>query len=152
MAGKSFLYFVVFIGLSIAIYSCGDSSTSPTTTPAGTVLFSQDSIAIWLSSGGFGTDSFAYSTQNTGGVMLSYVLQSNVDSTHATGRWGMYTNANPPTRFLPNKYGPVDAADSVNLSFLSGQSTYFAMAVQLNVSGGSTPYYVRIKNIKIVKK
>jgi hypothetical protein len=84
--------------------------------------------------------------------MLSFNLQSNVDSSQASGRWGLYTNANPPTPYHPGINGPIDIADSINFSFVSGQSTYFSMAVGLNVSGGTSPYYVRIKNIRLFKQ
>lgn len=144
----------ISITLAAALYSCSDNSVSTQqNVPAGTVLFSRDSISVWLppSTYATGTDTF-YTTLNsyTGGFMLYFTLQSNVDSVHGIGRYGLYTNATPATPYIPWIYGTVNTKDSINFSFVSG--TYLSMAAGLTVNNNTVPLYMRITDIKIVKK
>lgn len=140
--------------LAAALYSCSDNSVNTTTTvPAGTVLFSRDSLSVWLPPSTYanGTDSFYTSLSNySGNFALYFTLQSNVDSVHGIGRYGLYSNATPATPYSPWIYGTVDTKDSINLSFVSG--TYLSMAAGLTVNNNTAPMYMRIKDIKVVKK
>lgn len=133
--------------------SCSDDSTTPTpVTPAGTVLFSADSIAVWLPAGGmsYGSDSTYFSTGVTGGIKLEFTLQSNVDTPTALGRWDLYTNAPPPIPYFAAITEPRDEFFSFNQNTVSGL-TYFALAIKLNTYNSVIPRYVRIKNIKLTK-
>ena len=140
--------------LGLIFMSCGDDSTVTPTTPPGTVLFSKDSISVWLLPGGFqeGTDSVYFSTQNSGGVSIEFTLQSNADSTdHAIGYYGIYTNATPAIPYFPYIYFPVNEPFSTNLNFSTG-TTYFSFSVRLTVNNSTTAHYVRLINIKVTKE
>ena len=134
------------------VSSCGDDTTTNNPgTPAGTVLYSADSISVWLSATGFAKDSAAYSTTETGSVKVEFTLQSNVDTPSAYGRFGFYTNATPVVPYIADIYFPRDEPFFTNLSFASG-STYFAFTVQLNNYLPTYPRYVRLKNVKVTKQ
>ncbi len=149
---KNILSLALFVLIVSFIVSCSDNSTSTTTTPAGTVLYSQDSIAVWFqpTDSAIGTDSLYYATTNSGGVKVEYTIESNADSSHAYGYYSLYTNASPVSLINNPVFGPVQMGESSNFTFASG-STYFALAVKFIVRHNTTPFYLRIKNIKITK-
>ncbi len=147
-----YLLSLILISFVFALSSCGDDNTTGTTvTPPGTVLFSRDSISVWLSSTGFSRDSNSYSTSETGSVKVEFTIQSNVDTPSAYGKFGFYTNATPAVTYFPDIFAPRDELFSTNLSFASG-STYFAFSVQLNNYLPTFPRYVRLKNVKVTKQ
>src|SRR5688572_8798252 len=83
---------------SLFMTSCGDDNTTNTTnSPAGTVLYSQDSLSVWIQSGSsFARDSVAFSTNESGGFKVEFRLQSNVDSSqHSVGYYRYNTNGSP---------------------------------------------------------
>lgn len=138
----------------IIFQSCGDNSSNTNHgSPAGTVLYSKDSVNVWLQPGSvaFGTDSVSYSTSESGSVLVEFTIQSNADSVHAIGKWGFHTNATPVVPYQPNIYMPIDEPFSTNLSLAAG-STYFGFAATLNISNSSIWYYVKLKNVKITKQ
>ncbi len=146
---------IIVIALSslIMIQSCGDSNTSTNPeSPAGTVLYSWDSVNVWLPAGtsASGTDSVIFSTIETGSVKVEFTIQSNIDGIHAKARWGFYTNATPVVPYIPTISGPIDEPFSANLSLAAG-STYFGFAVSMNISNSTEWYYVKLKNVKITK-
>jgi hypothetical protein len=145
----------LFILMLCAIFvnSCGDGSTTNTTnSPAGTVLYSQDSLAVWIQSGSsFARDSIAFSTSETGGFKVEFRVQSNADSSqHSVGYYRYNTNGLPLVVMLPDIYFPIDEQYTSNFNFASG-STYSSFAVKLTTTGTASPFYVRLKNIKITK-
>ena len=144
------LLLVSFVSI---LSSCGDDDpiTNNPGVPAGTVMYSADSISVWLSSVGFARYSVSYSTSETGSVLVEFTIQSNVDTPSAYGKFGFYTNATPVVPYIPNIYYPLDIPFSTNLSFASG-STYFAFMVQLNNYVPSFQRYVRLKNVKVTKQ
>src|SRR5258706_3871493 len=95
---KSLKYFqaiilCVLFPVLILVDSCGsDSSTTPNT-PPGTVLYSKDSISVWLQPSTFnsGQDSLYFSTSQTGSVEVVYTLQSNIDTGFGRAYWGFCT-------------------------------------------------------------
>jgi hypothetical protein len=149
---KPLYYIFSLILLILVMEACGSDTTTNPNTPAGTVLYSKDSISVWLppSTSSSGSDSTYFSTQQTGGVEVYYTLQSNIDTSFGSARWGFYTNATPAFPLL-NITGPIDVTDSTNLNFSTQGATYFSFSVRLNVINSTVPYYVRVKNIKIKK-
>ena len=147
-----YILILLLVSIISIVSSCSDDTTTSTTvTPPGTVLFSRDSISVWLSSTGFSRDSNYYSTTETGSVKVEFTLQSNVDTPSAYGKFGFYTNATPVVPYIADIYAPRDEPISSNLSFASG-STYFAFSVQLNNYIPTFPRYVRLKNVKVTKQ
>ena len=147
-----YLLFLMLVSFVFALSSCGDDNTTNTTvTPPGTVLFSRDSISVWLSGVGFSRDSNYYSTTETGSVKVEFTLQSNIDTPFAIGRYGFYTNATPVVPYIPEIVSPRDELFSTNLSLASG-STYFAFSASLNNYSALVPRYVRLKNVKVTKQ
>ncbi len=146
-----FIPLIIFI---IAFSSCGDDDEQVNpVTPPGTVLYSNDSISVWLQQGvsSSGIDSVYFSTQNTGGVKIEYTIQSNADSSdHSAGFYGIYSNATPAIVYFPNIYSPINEQHSSNFNFAQG-STYFAFSVRLVVNNSSMTRYVRLINIKVTK-
>jgi hypothetical protein len=143
------LLLVCFVSI---ISSCSDDTTTNNPgVPAGTVMYSADSISVWLSSTGFARDSVSYSTSETGSVKVEFTIQSNVDTPSAYGKFGFYTNATPVVPYTPDIYAPRDEPFSTNLSFATG-STYFAFSVQLNNYTPTFPRYVRLKSVKVTKQ
>lgn len=151
---NTYLTLIICTGfISLFISSCGDDSTPAN--PTSGVIFSFDSISIWLQPGGVseGVDSIYYSTENSGRVTIEFTLQSDADSNdHAIGYYGMYTNATPPVPYQPYIYSPVNEPFFTNLNFNSPGETYFAFSVRLNVNNSTTAHYVRLKNIKVTKQ
>ncbi len=147
-----YILFLLLVSFVAFISSCGeDTTTNNPGTPAGTVLYSADSISVWLSTTGFAKDSAAYSTSETGSVKVEFTLQSNVDTPSAYGKFGFYTNATPVVPYIADIYFPRDEPFSTNLSFASG-STYFAFTVQLNNYLPTFPRYVRLRSVKVTKQ
>lgn len=143
------LLLVCFVSI---ISSCSDDTTTNNPgVPAGTVMYSADSISVWLRSTGFARDSVSYSTSETGSVKVEFKIQSNVDTPSAYGKFGFYTNATPVVPYTPDIYAPRDEPFSTNLSFATG-STYFAFSVQLNNYTPTFPRYVRLKSVKVTKQ
>lgn len=157
---RKFNLFVLF-SASIVFFSCGSDSPTTPNTPAGTILYSRDSISVWLqpSSSGSGRDSLYFSTQNTGGFKIEFTLQADIDTLNSDtssipssrGYWSNYTNA-PPASLVNNPvYGIVDHSETIQHNFVSGQSTYYSLAVVLSVTNSTRVHYIRLKNIKITK-
>jgi|SRR4030095_533881 len=145
---KNYPLFILFIFTSL-LASCGDDD-KPTNTPGGTVLYSKDSISVWLSPSTFseGADSVYYSTSNAVPVRVEFTLQSNADSTHSLGYWFFITNSTPPEPYVPNIFSPVDEQKTFTLNF-NPLSTYFSFAVRLRVNNSTILHYVKLKNIKV---
>ena len=139
---KNILSLALFVLIVSFIASCSDNSTSTTTTPAGTILYSQDSIAVWIPASqiAYGQDSLYYSTTNTGGVKVEFTVQSNADSTHSVGNWSIYTNATPAVILNHPILDSIDSQESINFNFSASGSTYFALAVRLGVNNSLIPY------------
>lgn len=147
-----YILFLLLISIVSIVSSCSDDTTTNNPgVPAGTVMYSADSISVWLSTTGFARDSVAYSTSETGSVKVEFTIQSNVDTPSAYGKFGFYTNATPVVPYIPNIYVPIDEPFLTNLSFASG-STYFAFMVQLNNYTATFPRYVRLKSVKVTKQ
>lgn len=143
--------FIFILTAALILISCSeDTTTNNPVTPPGTVLFSRDSMSVWLSNTGFSKDSNYYSTSETGSVKVEFTIQSNVDTPSAYGRFGFYTNGTPVVPYIPEIVAPRDELFSTNLSFAAG-STYFAFSAALNYYSGSISRYVRLKNIKVTK-
>ncbi|MBE2228028.1 MAG: hypothetical protein IAE93_11810 [Ignavibacteria bacterium] len=148
-----YLLVLLLVSFVSILSSCGDDDTITNNpgVPAGTVMYSADSISVWLSTTGFARDSVSYSISETGSVKVEFTIQSNVDTPSAYGKFGFYTNATPVVPYIPNIYAPIDEPFSTNLSFASG-STYFAFMVQLNNYVSTFPRYVRLKSVKVTKQ
>ncbi|MBE2217349.1 MAG: hypothetical protein IAE90_04035 [Ignavibacteria bacterium] len=145
-----FSAFLIILVSMLASCSDDDTTTNNPGVPAGTVMYAADSISVWLSSTGFAKDSVSYSTSETGSVKVEFMIQSNVDTPSAYGKFGFYTNAIPVVPYIPDIYAPRDEPFSTNLSFASG-STYFAFMVQLNNYLPVFPRYVRLRSVKVTK-
>lgn len=141
----------LLIIITSMMYSCGDDTITPNS-PAGTVLYSRDSLSVWIQSGSsFARDSVSFSTNETGSFKVEFRLQSNVDSSlHAVGFYRYNTNGSPSVVMLPDIYFPRDEQYTSNFSFASG-STYSSFVVKLTTTGTVSPFYVRLKDIKITK-
>ncbi|HWA06586.1 MAG TPA: hypothetical protein VG961_08560 [Ignavibacteria bacterium] len=147
-----YILLLLLVSIISIISSCSDDTTTNNPgVPPGTVMYSADSISVWLSSTGFARDSVYYSTSETGSVKVEFTIQSNVDTPSAYGKFGFYTNATPVVPYYPDIYAPRDEPFSTNLSFASG-STYFAFMVQLNNYLPTFPRYVRLKSVKVTKQ
>ena len=145
-------YLLVLFSASVLFFSCGSDSVTNPNSPAGTILYSRDSVSVWIqpTQHGNSSDSSSFSTTETGSVEVIWTLQSNVDTAFCKPHWGFYTNATPSIP-LVNITGPVDVTDSTNLSLSSSGLTYFSFAASLTVKNNPVPYYVRVKNIVIRK-
>ncbi len=147
-----YILLLLLVSVISIISSCSDDTTTNNPgVPPGTVMYSADSISVWLSSTGFARDSVSYSTSETGSVKVEFTIQSYVDTPSAYGKFGFYTNATPSVPYYPDIYAPRDEPFSTNLSFASG-STYFAFMVQLNNYLPTFPRYVRLKSVKVTKQ
>ncbi len=147
-----YISILLLVSIASILSSCGEDDTTNTpVTPPGTVLYSADSISIWLSSTGLAEDSVSYSTSESGGVLVEFRIQSNVDTTSAYGKFGFYTNATPVVPYLSDIYFPVDEPFLTSLTLASG-STYFAFSVKLNNYILTFPRYVRLKDVKVTKQ
>lgn len=140
----------LFIGLLFS--ACGDDDPVNPGTPSGTVLYSRDSLSVWLQPSTFaeGSDSVYYSISTAAAVRVEFTLQSNADSTHARGYYFFTTNSSVPEPYVPNVLAPIDELRSYTLDF-SPLSSFFSFAVRLIVNSSAVPYYVRLKNIKVTK-
>ncbi|MCC7158557.1 MAG: hypothetical protein IT281_03360 [Ignavibacteria bacterium] len=151
---RPFLIAAIAVCSLIMFQSCSDNdSTTNPGSQAGTVLYSWDSVNVWLPAGtsASGTDSVNFSTSEAGSVKVEFTIQSNVDGIHAKARWGFYTNATPVVPYIPVINGPIDEPFSKNLSLAAG-STYFGFAVSLNIANSTEWYYVKLKNVKVTKQ
>ncbi len=147
-----YILLLLLVSIISIVSSCSDDTTTNNPgVPPGTVMYSADSISVWLSSTGFARDSVSYSTSETGSVKVEFTIQSNVDTPSAYGKFGFYTNATPSVPYYPDIYAPRDEPFSTNLSFASG-STYFAFMVQLNNYLPTFSRYVRLKSVKVTKQ
>lgn len=154
------LFPVILFILSIIIISCGSDTTTSPNTPAGTILYSRDSISVWLqpSTSANGSDSLYFSTQNTGSFKVEFTLQADIDTLNSDtssipqsrGYWSHYTNSPPPSPVQDPVYGVVDHTETLQHNFVSG-STYYSLAVALSVTNSTRVHYIRLKNIKITK-
>lgn len=142
----------LLISSAIIVNSCGDDTTTNTPViPSGTVLYSQDSMSVWIqTSSGEGHDSVSYSISTPTAVKVEFTLQSNADSSHAMGYYFFNTNSSPAEPYIPNVLEPIDQLISQTYSS-NPLSTYFNFSARLKVSGGSMPYYIKLKNIKVMK-
>jgi hypothetical protein len=145
---KNLILLSIIASLAL-IYSCSDNSV---TTPTPQVLYSIDSLSIWLNppGGASGGDSVYYSSQQSGSVKVEFTLESNADSLFATGNAALYTNATPDPAYSLRLVTNVQQQNSFTMSFASG-TTYFALAVRMDMRTGTIPYYARMKNVKITK-
>lgn len=140
-----------FIILGVIMYSCGNDSVTTPTTPSGTVLFSEDSLSVRLQPGSAsGGDTVYVSMESTGGLKIEFNLESNADSTHAIGYYGVYTNATPTFTYDPLVYRTTDEYFTTNLNFANG-TTYFSFAVRLYVTNSTMLHYIKLKNVKVTK-
>ncbi len=148
------IYLCLPVIIALIISSCGDDNTTNTNpnTPSGTVLYSQDSMSVWINPIGSGQsrDSVSYSISTPTAIKVEFTVQSNADSTYAVGYYFFNTNSSPPEPYVPNILSPVD--QPVSLTFnVNPLSTYFNFSVRLIVNGSTIPYYVRLKSIKVTK-
>jgi hypothetical protein len=140
-----------FLILSLVLlFSCGDDTPTNTGTPAGTVLFSADSVSVWLSGTGTAKDSTTFTTTETGSVKVGFYIQSNIDTPQAYGKIGFFTNATPFTPLNPDIFVPTNESYSVILNCAPG-STYFNFSVQLNNYIETIPRYVRLYSVQVIK-
>ena len=147
-----YISILILAAIMVTISSCGDDTTTNNNpTPPGTVLFSRDSISVWLSGNGYSRDSNYYETSESGSVLVELTLQSNIDTPYAAGHFGFYTNATPVVPYTYNIVSPRDEAFSTNLGLASG-STYFSFAASLNNYSSLIPRYVRLLNVKVTKQ
>ena len=138
--------------LTLTFFSCGDDDTTTNPqTPSGTVLYSADSMSVWITSSfGEGSDSVSKTISTPTAIKVEFTVQSNADSTHALGYYFFNTNSSPAQLYEPNILSPVDMP--VSLTFNTNPlSTYFNFSIRLKVSSGSIPYFVKLKNIKVTK-
>lgn len=148
-----YILLLLLVSIVSIVSSCSDDDTTTNNpgVPAGTVMYSADSISVWLSSTGFARDSVSYSTSETGSVKVEFTIQSNVDTPSAYGKFGFYTNSTPALTYFPDIYAPRDEPFSLNQNLASG-STYFAFMVQLNNYNSIFPRYVRLRSVKVTKQ
>lgn len=148
-----YILLLLLVSIISIISSCGDDDpvTNNPGVPAGTVMYSADSISVWLSSTGFARDSVSYSTSETGSVKVEFTIQSNVDTPSAYGKFGFYTSATPAFVYFPDIFSPRDEPFSFIQNLATG-STYYAFMVQLNNYLPTFPRYVRLKSIKVTKQ
>lgn len=139
--------------LTVVLFSsCGDDDTTTNPqTPSGTVLYSADSMSVWITTSfGEGSDSVSKTISTPTAIKVEFTVQSNADSTHALGYYFFNTNSSPAQPYEPNILSPVDKP--VSLTFNTNPlSTYFNFSIRLIVSSGSIPYFVKLKNIKVTK-
>ena len=130
------LRLLLVIALAITIYSCGDDTLTTPNSPTGTVLYSRESLSVWIQSGSsFARDSIAFSTNETGGFKVEFRIQSNADSSqHAVGYYRYDTNGSPVVVLLPDIYFPIDEQHNPNFNFASG-STYVSFWIKLTTTG-----------------
>src|SRR5258708_31804220 len=83
--------------LFLIFSSCGNDNINSVANTSGTVIFQKDSLFVWLppSDSNSGCDTSFFSYNDIGTVRADFILQSNADSTHSLGYWGIYTNATP---------------------------------------------------------
>ncbi|MBN8583983.1 MAG: hypothetical protein J0M37_02720 [Ignavibacteria bacterium] len=147
-----YILLLLLVSFVSIISSCSDDTTTNNPgVPAGTVMYSADSISVWLSSTGFARDSVSYSTSTSGNVLVEFTLQSNVDTPSAYGRFGFSTNSTPVPVYFPDIFAPRDEPFSLNQNLAAG-STYFSFVVQLNNYTPTFPRYVRLKSVKVTKQ
>ena len=152
---KKITLFLLPVILFLIFSSCGNENNNSIADPSGTILFQKDSISVWIlpSVSNSGKDTVYFSREDYGGVKIEFTLQSNADSTHSYGYWGVYTNATPTFPIIPVIQGSVNRDILIdNLNFNAYHDTYFAFGIRFYVKNSDVPYYVRIKNIKITKK
>jgi hypothetical protein len=145
----------VFLILQVVIFSsCDNDSNSVGTKTPELIIFSQDSLSVWLepSVSASGSDSAYYSINAVGELKVEFTLQANADSTHSIGYWGIYTNATPSIPIIPVIISTIDVQSSANLNFNKNGETYFAFGMRLYVKNSTIPHYARLKNIKITRK
>lgn len=147
-----YILLLLLVSFVSIISSCSDDTTTNNPgVPAGTVMYSADSISVWLSSTGFAGDSVSYSTSTSGNVLVEFTLQSNVDTPSAYGRFGFSTNSTPVPVYFPDIFAPRDEPFSLNQNLAAG-STYFSFVVQLNNYNSIFPRYVRLRSVKVTKQ
>lgn len=146
------LVITILLVISAVFSACGDDDTTTNPTdPPGTVLYSADSMSVWISSpNGQSSDSVSYSFSTATAIKVDFTLQSNVDSTHALGYYFVFTNSTPAVVYEPNLFVPVDLPISESY-ILDPLSTYISFSIRLIVTSGAIPYYLRLKDIKVTK-
>lgn len=149
---KNITLILFFAVLAFVLSACGDDDTPVNPQdPAGTVLYSADSMSVWISSPfGQSRDSVSYSFSTATAIKVEFTLQSNVDSTHALGYYFVYTNSTPSSVYEPNLFVTVDLPFSESY-ITTPLSTYISFSIKLIVNNGTMPYYLKLKDIKVTK-
>jgi len=148
---KSALSVIPVIFTALLIFSCSDNNTT-TNQPTSDVLFTMDSISVWLSGSGSGNNSYTFQQATTAGrVKVEYTVQTNVDSVNSMAWVKDSSNGSIPHVVEQQYYWNVDSLVSYTMD-IPAQPIHLRLEARLNVYGGSFSYYIRLKNIKVTKQ
>ncbi len=143
------VFVIVFAGF---LFSCSDDNiNNPVPPPGDSVLFSADSIGVWLNSTGTARDTVAFSTSVNGSIKVSFYIQSNADTPNAYGKIEFFTNATPFVPLTRDIFTPFYDSYSITMNSAPG-STFFNFSVLLNNYIPSNPKFVRFYSVRIIKQ
>lgn len=144
-------YFITFIfAAAVIFYSCGDDNTTNNSGTGGeTVLFSMDSLSIYLTSNLASKDTNIV-LNNVVNYKISFNCTTNVDSinTFAFYRITVSDSSNIFLDSLNNNHSFLNN----NHNFVINNVNNSNVLLYIQISrGNSTPGYLKIYNFKIIK-
>ena len=143
---------LIVIAAFLLFPSCGEDTVDQQT-PVGTVLFSMDSLSVWLNPGsGNGNNSITYEqTIQASSLKVEYFVETNVDSLHSEAWVRDSSNGSPPHLVEQYIYWYSDSLYSYSMD-VPYQPFHIKLEVRLHTYSSVIPHYIRLKNIKVTKQ
>lgn len=152
MRRKNISLGILVCSITLFFVSCKDDDTP--VTPTNPVIFTLDSLAVWLQPGGSGFASGSQTFEQTttaSSVKVEYTVQTNADSIHSEAWVRDSSNGTPPHPVETYYYWNVDSLVSYFMDIPS-QPIYIKLEVRLRTYNNDIPRYVRLRNIKVTKQ
>ena len=133
----------------IYLFGCGnDSSTNNGNTGNGeTVIFSMDSLSITLNTN-FGIIDSNIVVNNAPNIKINFDCSTNADSVNSFALYRINA-VDSLNEYIDTTNDVISSLNNSHLIYISGSSK-FILKFYLQISG-NTPYYLRLKNIKIIR-
>jgi len=139
----------LFALFTIFIYGCGDDNTTNTNNNGNgeTVIFSLDSLSITLNTN-FGIIDSNLVINNAPNIKITFNCSTNADSVNSYALYRV-SAADSNQVYIDSANNIISSLNNNHLlNFNASSSFILKFFVQIN---GNTPYFIRLKNIRIVK-
>lgn len=139
----------LFTLFAIYIYGCGNDSTTNTNNNGNgeTVIYSLDSLSITLNTV-FGIIDSNLVINNAPSIKITFNCSTNADSVNSFTLYQIkaYDSLNTYIDTLNNAISSLNNTHTITFT----ATNYFLLRFYVQINGNS-PYYIRLKNIRVIK-